>query len=359
MLKVKPLKIRKKCVVIIIILLLAGAFFLDLRPKKQEALEFTKVRRGDIKSILSASGTLNGKDAVNLKFKSSGKLSFVNVKQGDRVQKGQTVAGLDTQDLSIALQQARNTLVAKQAAAQKVEDDVKGHDSDETFAQKQSRTQAQAESNNAFDNVKAAERAFQDVYILSPINGIVTETKVLPGQFVSASDVVAQIVDWSAVYFDAEIDESDLANISLGQDAEVSLNAYPNQIFKGTVEVIPSQTETTSSGATIIKIRININQPAIHLISGLNGQVEITSSSKTNVLTVPQESIRGENEVLANTRNGITPVIIKTGIRSDTDIEITEGLEENQEILNNPQIFKDNERRNNLFNRIFRSFRRN
>src|SRR3989344_5547416 len=120
------LRPSKKKILLLIILLIAGFFILNtFGQKKQPPLQFTEVKKQDIKSTVSSSGTLTGKEVANLKFKSSGKLYSLNVSSGNTVSKGEIIATLDTQDLSIKLQQAQNTLRDKQAIVDKALDDVK------------------------------------------------------------------------------------------------------------------------------------------------------------------------------------------------------------------------------------------
>ena len=332
----------KKIIIGAVVLVVLATIGWTIYPKpKVEILQLTQVKRGDLKSIVSSSGALAGKDTVNLKFKTSGRLSYINVKQGDSVIAGQVIAGLDTQDLSIALQQAYNTLRYKQANIEKVLDDVKNHDKDETFTQKQTRTLAEVERDNAFDSVKAARRDFQDTVVISPIEGIITQADPVSGQTVGASDVIAQVVNIKDLFFDAEIDEADIAKISIEQKAEIILDAYPDQVFKGIVEEILPQTITSSTGATTIKIRINIGQPKIKFISGLSGQVVIILAEAKNVLTVPQESVNEDNTVFIGTKGGIKPVKVITGIKSDTEVEIKEGLTENDRVVKNPSSIQN------------------
>ncbi|KKQ85517.1 MAG: Efflux transporter, RND family, MFP subunit [Candidatus Daviesbacteria bacterium GW2011_GWB1_39_5] len=345
------LRPSKKKILLLIILLIAGFFILNtFGQKKQTPLQFAEVKKQDIKSTVSSSGSLTGKDSVSLKFKSSGKLSYVNVKTGDTVSTGQVIAGLDTQGLAITLQQAQNTLRDKQAIAQKAEDDVKDHSSDESFAQKVTRTTAQAARDSAFDNVKAAQRAFQDAVIISPLDGIVTQAIETVGQSVSGTDLIVQIVDNSAVYFDTDIDEADISKLSEGQPAEVILDAYPDKIFKGSVEQILPQTKSTSTGATVITARIKLDESKMEFINGLNGQASVILSEQKNVLTIPQEALREDNTVLIQTPDGVRSQKVVPGIRSDTDVEIKEGLKEEDRVVLNPpaQGIPNNRARNPL-----------
>lgn len=350
---------RKKVVILVILIIAAVWGFNYLTRPKAQALQFTTVKKQDIKSTVSSSGTLTGKDSALLKFKSSGKLSYINVKAGDTVPQWQVIAGLDTQNLSITLQQAQNTLRDKQAIVDKTLDDVKDHSSDETFTQKQTRTTAQVARDNAYDSVKEAQRAFQDAVIVSPIAGTVTQASIsVPGQNVSTSDLIAQVVDFSGLYFDTDIDESDISKISLGQSAEVTLDSYPEKILKGVVSEIIPQTKTTSSGATVITVRINLNKPEITPVNGLSGQTSIILSEAKNVLTVPQEALREDNAVFVQTTQGLRMEKVEVGIKSDTDVEIKKGLNENERILLNPpsQGTRINQNRNPIQSAIFRVF---
>lgn len=335
------LKLTRRKVIILAILVIAIFLGFNYFGKpKQTPLQFASVKRQDIKATVSASGILTGKNSANLRFKTSGKLAYISVKSGDRVTVGQVIAGLDTQDLSILLQQAQNTFRDKQAIAEKAEDDVKDHSDDESFAQKVTRTTAQAARDSAYDSVKAAQRAFQDAVIVSPINGVITQAIEVPNQTVNAADLIAQVVDDSEVYFDSEIDESDIAAVSLGQETEVSLNTYPDKTFKGKVAQIMPNTKTTTGNATVIIVKILMDKADIKNIPGLNGQATITVSRASNVLSIPIESIQNDNTVSISGPKGLERVPVTLGIKSDIDVEVKSGLSEGQQIILNPPAGK-------------------
>lgn len=342
--------------IILVILILVSIFSYNIFFKpKQQPLQFGEVKRQDIKSIVSSSGVLTAKFVANLRFKSSGKLSYLNVKVGDQVVLGQTIAGLDTQDLNIKLQQALNTYRDKQAQAEKVEDEVKDHSKDESFAQKATRTTAQAARDSAYDEVKAAQKAVDDANLYTPIAGIITQAPFISGQNVSISDVIAQVVDFTFIYFDSDIDEADIGKVSLGQKAEVTLDAYPDQVFKGEVSQIIPQTKTTSSGATVVTVRIKLEAADIPPINGLSGQVSIILSEAKNVLTIPQEALREDNTVFIQSGNTTRPKKVIPGVKSDTDVEIKEGLKESEMVLLNPPSKTSRLNQNmGIFNPLFR-----
>ena len=327
---------RKKVIIAAVIALAAFLIFNFFLKPKPAVLQFAEVKYQDIRSEVSSSGSLTGKDSVNLKFKSAGKLAYINVKSGTILRKGDVIAGLDTQDLSIKLQQAQNTLRDKYAIVDKILDDVKDHSKDESFIQRQTRTTAEVARDSAYDEVKAAQRAFQDAVIVAPFSGLITQSSVVAGQTVLTSDTIAQLVDNSEVLFDTDIDEADIGKVKPGQPAEITLDAYESQTFKGTVAQILPQTKTTSSGATVVTARIKLETPPAEFVNDLSGQSSIIVDEVKNALTIPQEALRDNSTVVISVNKKLEAVKVETGIASDSDIEIKTGLGVGDKVVLNP-----------------------
>lgn len=330
---------------IIILLIVLYLVFKPQTPKEQP--QIVQVKREDVQSKISGSGTLTGQDSVSLKFLGGGKLAYINVNEGDRVKKGQTIAGLDTQALSIQLQQAQNNLRSAQAAVEKTVDDTHlfqyGNGgfgnvgtANETETQKNNRTAAEVARDNAVESVNSAQRAFQDAVLTAPIAGLITQASPLAGQPISAADTVAQIVDDSSIYFDAEIDESDIGQIKQGMWAAVVLDAASDKTLWGQVEKIIPQIKTTSSGATVVIVRINLGKPDVTFVNGLSGQTDVITEEHKNVLAIPQDAIREDGTVYVKNGTEYQTVKIETGLTSDSDIEVKSGLSEGQQIVKNP-----------------------
>lgn len=319
---------------LLIVIALGGYYFW---PKPAvEAVQVAEVKTGEVKSIVSTSGTLEGADSADLRFRIGGKLNYLAVKPGEKVLKGQFIASLDTQELAIALQQARNTFTAKDATAKRVEDDVKDNENDENFTQKETRVAAQTARDNAYDAVKAAERAFQDANIYAPLSGIVTKADPNVGQIVTVADVIAQIVDESEYVFEAEVDESDVGKIKPGQKASVSINSYPDKTFEATVAKITPTTETTDSGATVVIVKLALGKPEINFVSGINGQADIILEELSNVLVIPVDALMDNDEVYVKKGDTYEKIKPEIGLRSDTDVEVKSGLSAGDQVVTNP-----------------------
>lgn len=330
---IKKLPRKYKIIGLIVIVILG--FFMISGNKKAVPLQFTSVKKQDIRQEISGSGTLTGMNSASLHFKTSGRLAYINVKTGDKVTKGQVIGGLDVQDLAIALRQAQNTLRDKRAIVDKIKDDTKDNTS-ETYIQRQTRTTAEVAQDNAYDSVLAAQRAFQDAVIFSPFAGVVTKADFLPGQNVFSADIITQVVDFSAIVFSAEIDEADIARAAVGQKAEITLNAYGDKIFRGKVSEILQETETTANGATVVIVKILLDDQSVKNIAGLNGQVNIIIQEKDNVFSIPLEALISGNTVFVNTPLGLKKQKVEVGLESDTAAEIIKGLKEGDQIVVNP-----------------------
>lgn len=314
-------------------------FFVYRQKASQKPVELTAVKKEDLKQEVSASGTISGDNVANLKFLTGGKLAYTKVKVGDEVKKGDVIAGLDTQALAIALQQAQNTLRDKSATLDNIYDQVKDHDKDESFTQKQTRTTAEVAKNNAFDSVKAAQRSFQDAVITSPIDGIITSQDPIAGQTVGLADTIAQVVDFSQLVFRADVDEADISKVALGQKAEVTLNAYGDKIFYGTVIDIIPQTKTASNGGTVVTVKISLSDTSIQPIAGLNGDVNIVMKEVGSILALPQDAVTSDSTVIVKTGQTYKLQKVTTGLQSDTDVQITSGLNENDQVVLSPNDF--------------------
>ncbi len=334
-------KIRKfpKKFLIIGAIIIALVFFFVSKNNKPIPPQFAKASIQDLKQEVSASGIVTGKDSAQLKFASGGKLAYMNVKTGDKVKKWDAIAGLDTYDLLAALRIAQSNFRDKKAIADKIHDDLNGVGASETFAQKETRTTAEVAQDNAYDTLLSAQQALRDAVLISPIDGTITQADPIPGQVVLAADTIAKVVDFSQVIFAADIDESDISKVKLGQKAEITLNAYGDTIFKGTVVEIGTQTRTTSNGATVVTVKVAFDDQSVEHIDGLNGQVNIITSEKDHVLSVPIDALQN-GIVLVKSGTGIKKEKVSTGFQTDTDIEITDGLSAGDQVVINPADIK-------------------
>lgn len=312
-----------------IIVLLGGGWLLFGRNASKSAVEvkYATAERKDIVESITVSGKIVAGKQATLTFPASGKLAYVNVKEGDAVKAGQWMAALDNGDLNAAVTKAWYTYLAADANAKEIEDSVKGHSGDETFAQKNDRVAAQTARDSAYENWLSSQRAVGLSVLKSPFSGVVTDVSVSSaGDIVNVTDGIT-VVDPNSLYFSIEVDETDLGKVTLGQRVVVTLDAFENKEFEGQIDKIGFQTVLSDSGATVVPVRVSIS--AEGLVVGLNGDAEIVLQKKSDVLVLPVEAVdNGEVELEDKTKRKI-----ETGIESDTEVEVTSGIDEGTRVI--------------------------
>jgi len=303
----------------------------------EEPVVTQKVVRRDLVATISASGAVEGKNQASLHFQTPGKLAWVGVSQGDEVKKWQTLAGLDAVQLNANFQIARSNLRAAEATLDRVYDSVKGHDEDESFAQREIRTNAEVAKNNAYDAVLSAQNALENANLIAPFSGTVVSISdnFTPGANVTLTDTIV-IADVSEFKFTAQVDEVDFGKIKLGQKARIFLDAFPDETFEGTVSYISKAGARTATGGVAIPVEIQFDPKGYHMAVGLSGDVEFVLDQKENALVIPKNYLKqkdGASVVYVFEDGKKIEKKVSVGLTTLTEVEITEGLEEGQMIV--------------------------
>lgn len=231
----------------------------------QEEVEFQEV--------ISASGVLQAEERAILHFQTAGKLVWLGVEEGDTVGAWQALARLDTTKINADFQRARSDLREAEATLERVYDEVKGHEADETFEQKEKRTKAEVAKDKAWEAVIKTEKDLKEATLVSPIAGVVIDTSnLVAGQNILVTDTI-EIINPDSFQFSAQLDEIDYGRIKVGQAALVRLDAFPDEEFLGKVVLVGGATVTTKTGITAIPVKIKMAADT-RFIHGLNGDVE-------------------------------------------------------------------------------------
>ena len=173
------------------------------------------------------------------------------------------------------------------------------------------------------------------VAIPSPVAGTVIEKPALQGMRFTAGEPLYKIVDMSTVWVIAEVFEQDLANVRIGQEATITLRAYPGRTFKGRVAFIyPTVGETTRTA----KVRIEIPNPDDKLKADMYATLEIASPlGRRNVLAVPESAVldNGVRQVVlvVHGEGRFEPRTVKLGARADDYVEVIEGVSDGEPVV--------------------------
>jgi len=334
---------QKKFIIIAVVFILsiiAYIWYRNLQITKITTIPSTvKVIKTDLRIAFSIDGKLTI-DSYESSFLTSGKVSQVFVKEGDKVYRSQIIARLDTQELSTKLQQAQNTLRDKQAIVEKIEDEVKGHDSDETFEQKALRTTAQAARDSAYEAVNSAKIAFQYATITAPVDGIVAQLNLKAGDIVSTQNQSSSliIVKPESMSFIAYAEEDDVLKITDDQTVSITLDAYNKEVFPSELVFVSPISTTDSNGLSSYKVTASVeNNQSLRLIDGMEGSLSFITKEIKDVLVVANKAVYREGTQayvdLKTTDGNIVKTAIETGFTDGKSVEIISGLSVGQEVI--------------------------
>jgi membrane fusion protein, macrolide-specific efflux system len=281
---------RNLVIVAVIILVIGGLWLAFGRGKKKEAA-FKEVTPtvGHIESSITASGTVQPQNRLEVKPPIGGRIDKILVEEGQQVKVGDILALMSSTDRATLLDAAR----------------LQGEDS-----------------------LKNWQEVYKPTPLLAPINGEVIVKSVDPGQIVSASDPVVVLSDRLIVQ--AQVDETDIGKVKIAQEAVVTLDAYPDIEAKARVDHIYYES-TTVNNVTIYKVDILPDQVPDVFRSGMSANVKIIRESRDRALLVPMDAVKqkdGKSVVFVREESGEKPVKreVKTGLSDENNIEITSGL---------------------------------
>jgi HlyD family secretion protein len=281
---------------------LAGWFFLT--PDAPLAYIKGKAEMATIRSIVTATGTLQPIDKVTVGAEVSGKIDEVLVDFNDTVTKGQIIARINTEELNARAQQALASVAQVEATLTKAEGDLKRAVSlrEKGFVSSAAYDSALAARNSAAANLKSARAQSQQAQanlskavVRSPIDGIVLDRKIERGQTVAASFQAPELFiiasDLRRLELTVDIDEADIGEVAVGQAATFTVDAYPSQIFKAKVAELRNAARTIQNVVTYQGVLMVENENAL-LKPGMTATADIAVKTAENVVSVPNGALR-------------------------------------------------------------------
>ncbi len=334
---------KKKYIWIIIILGLATAaayYFLTIKKENgDEKLSYKtqELKKGNLQVTVMATGNLNPTNSVDIGIEVSGTIKEIYVDFNDKVEVGQILAKLDTTklksqvdsskaSLSVAkanMQQSEVTLKSKKLYYErmsKMYEQSKGNypsqnDLDDArFAYENAEAAykaSQAEVNQADFNLKTDQENLEKAVVRSSIKGIVLNREIEIGQTVAASMSTPTLFtlakDLTKMDLIVSIDEADVANIKEGLDVSFTVDAYPNETFKGKIKQV-RYNPIENSGVITYETVASVNNEKLLLRPGMTASAKIITKELKDKLLVPNSALRFKPAVKTETKkqNGIS-----------------------------------------------------
>ncbi|HXT18050.1 MAG TPA: efflux RND transporter periplasmic adaptor subunit [Gemmatimonadaceae bacterium] len=296
-------------------LLLAAAGVATACAKKQQAptVQVAVVSYRDIIVDAQANGVIEPLVVTDVKSKAGGMITKMPVETGTHVNPGDLIVQIDTRDVQNRFDQAQAQLVAAQAKLDVAEQDKKRNE--EMFKARVITPQEYEQVAVNYENAKSgvvsakanldiAKQALEEATVRAPGEGVIITKNVAVGTViasatgsVSGGTTIVQMADLSIVRIRAYFNESDIGNIHPGQPANVTVDAYPDRRFTGSVEKIEPQA-IVQQNVTMFPVLVNLQNQEGLLRPGMNGTVAVLIDERDNVLAIPNDAIKNPREAV-------------------------------------------------------------
>jgi membrane fusion protein, multidrug efflux system len=335
-------------------------------------VEFATVKRAPLAEQILVVGNLIGAATVQVVPRVNGRLQSVSVKLGDPVRQGQIIARVEDSELQEQVKGAEASHKVAQASIRQREADLKLAQS--SLDRSRSLFERQLLPQQTFDDVDARHQAalaqldlaraqfeqskarldelkvtLSNTLIVSPVDGFVGKRFLDPGAFASTNAPVASVVDIRTVRMVANLVEKDMQRVPAGTSANVEVDAYPGEKFRGRVGRVAPVFDPATRTA---EIEIEVPNGDFRLKPGMYSRVQLTIATKADAVTVPRNAlvdlegksgvfIAAPTETPQGTRGGdqaqktLTAkfLAVQTGIRDGENVEIIAGLRDGTQVI--------------------------
>lgn len=305
------------------------------KTQTSTAQQVVVVERGDISSVVEATGTIKPVNMVDISSKITAQIKEVKVRENDTVKAGQVLVVLEDTGLQAQVTQAKerlnNTAVQYERMARM--NRIGGV--------------SNAELDNASMNYNIAQATYDEVMsklnetmITSPINGNVIGEPLSAGELVAQGvnnpTVILTVADMSQMQIEAQIDQTDIGKVTLGQRVTFAVDAYPGKEFTGKVAIV-SKKPVVQQNVTYYLVTIDVDNAENLLNPGMVARVSIVASESKGALTLPLAAVRsdktGKYVVVMDQSGKLNNVPVTTGNLGEDRIEILSGVKAGDKVV--------------------------
>ena len=319
-----------------------------------EGIEFSpadlaQAVRADLRQVVRLSGSLQPLDQSLIRAEVAAVVNEITVRRGERVKKGQLLARLDTADLGARLREKQSNLDSARSALKLAEIN---REKAITLTQRGVKSQtALDEAENAWRNARAnvsaleqqltmARKGVADAAIYAPIDGLLAERYVNPGERVAVDAKLFVIADLDTMEVEAMVPARDVPQLKIGQKVSLRVEGFGDRVFTGQIDRI---NPTAQSGSRSIPVFILLANPEHVLRGGMFGSGEAVLAEKQGTVAIPGEALRRENGdrvvyVLKDGRLQRRSVQVALEGSADGRVGIAEGVAEGETVVATPGL---------------------
>jgi len=363
----EPGKTKKNITIIaaVIIVLALGIYGYNLLSSALNSAVEVKLTAATLQTpaqssaIFTASGYVVAQRKAAVASKGTGRLVFLGVVEGDKVKKNQILARLENSDVQAQLSEAKANLELQQSG---LKDANNSYERQKALFKTGSTTQSgvdAAESaynhvlasiNVAKAQVEAGEVAMENTVIRAPFDGTVLTKDADVGEIVAplagginSKGAVVTVADMGSLQVEADVSESNLEKISLDQEGEIILDAYPGHTYSGFVaKIVPTADRTKAT--VMVKVGFKnydsrvLPEMSAKVLFLAKGSPKSSAADQQPVLVIPSTAIAnrdGKQVVFIVKNNQAILVQVTTGQQFDSYIEIKSGLKNGDQVIDN------------------------
>ncbi len=371
------MRLRAKMAILGAVVLVAAVVVIVIRkprsPEEEGSTSKTvEVCRGPIVVKLKETGVITPLEVVEVKSGVSGRIAKFYAEEGDSVRRDELLALVEP-DFSQALSLAQKRTAVEQRRIELLEAERDLNLKEELFQSRLISENEMEDARNAFELSRSAYEldslqlailenetnpggrtlpkggltSISDFRVVSPVDGVVLERRVQPGEFIVAGTsglsaggtVIMRVADLSDLVVRIDVSEIDVPKVNVGQSVEVKLSAEPDQIHEGRVKRVAPEGRTERD-VVVFPTQVELPQPDSILRPGMTCDADIIVAQKDSVLLVPTTALftEGDSTFVTLVEEGKQrPQAVTVGLRSETDAEISSGLEEGEKVLCHPK----------------------
>ncbi|MEJ2051311.1 MAG: efflux RND transporter periplasmic adaptor subunit [Calditrichota bacterium] len=394
---------KKRIILLAIAIVIIVLIFVTVTKRNggndEVAVQTAKVEKQRIVQTVTATGRIQPKTQVKISADVAAKITQLDVKEGDWVEKGQFLVQLDREKFMAAVERAQANVRSSEADAKLANENMLKTEKDyeRTKSLFDRKLESQASLDQAYaafqvekarhqsalelvEQARATLKQSQDdlskTTIYSPMAGTISELNKEVGEIALGSqfqeDVILVVSDLAGMEALVDVDENDIISVALGDSAKIEVDALPDVVYTGVVTEIASSAKISGQGTadqkTDFEVEITILNPGDRLRPGMTASSDIVTDIRDNAIGVPIQSVAvrtpqqlqkkapapsgsvaiaddSASQNFTPDKDGFCSVVfviddgraiakqVKTGIQSDTNIEIIEGLNEGDEIV--------------------------
>ena len=289
-----------------------------------------KVKLTSIPQYISALGSLTAMKAVAISPVVDGKISEINFSNGQMLVKDDVIAQLDSQQAQAQVNKAQASF---RSAQQKYERYKQLSAQGIANISRQELDDQRANLDTAKAELAEKQADLDQLSIKAPFTGILGEFKYNQGDYINAGDTLVDLVNKTQLLANYNIPQNYLSDLKKGQRASISVRAFPDETFTGTVNFI---SPTVDDSTRTVTVQALVPNPDQKLLPGMFVKVNQEVGTEDNVLVVPDQAVLADVKgyyVFEVVGNKVSQVYVELGTRHGGEAQIKSGIKEGATIV--------------------------